>query len=493
MRQSGILMHIISLPGPGGIGTLGKEAYGFVDFLKASGMRLWQVLPVGPTGYGESPYQCSSTVAGNPMMISLERLVEEGLLTMRPEEQYVPAREDRIDYAAVAEHKERMLRRCFQESESKLAADMAEFAKSNHWVEDFALFTAVKRHFDNRMWSQWPDDGIRLRDADAIARYRAMLDEDVRYHTFVQLLFFRQWFALKQYANENGVQLFGDMPIYVAEDSADTWTHPEVFQMDKNRVPRRVAGVPPDYFSADGQMWGNPLYRWQWLRDNGFQWWIDRMAGMSKLFDVVRIDHFIGFANYFSIAHGAPNARNGRWIVGPGKKLFDTLRKALPELNIIAEDLGTVNDRVRKLLDYCAYPGMRVLSFGFGGDEDNPHLPENYVENSVVYTGTHDNDTVRGWIDTADEKSLKHAMEYLGFEKPEDGPAAFVEKVMASCADTCMIPMQDILGLDGSARMNLPGTIGGNWVWRMLPGAATPEVAARLNELNKRNNRRNFE
>ncbi len=491
MRQSGILMHIISLPGPGGIGTMGKEAKAFVDFLKASGMRLWQMLPVGPTGYGESPYQCSSTFAGNPMMISLEQLCEEGLLTMDASEQYVPEREDSINYDAVRAHKETMLRRCFNQSREKLADEVAEFVRSHHWAEDFALFTAVKRHFDQQMWSKWPDDGIRLREEAAVARYRRELDEEVQYHLFVQCLFFRQWFALKKYANDNGILLFGDMPIYVAEDSADTWTHPEVFQMDKNRVPRRVAGVPPDYFSADGQMWGNPLYRWQWLRDNGFGWWVDRMAGISSMFDVVRIDHFIGFANYFSIAHGAPNARNGRWIVGPGRKLFDTLREKLPNLNIIAEDLGTVNDRVRRLLDYCAYPGMRVLSFGFGAGEENPHLCDNYVENSVVYTGTHDNDTVRGWIDTADEESLKHAMEYLGFEKPEDGPAAFIKAVMASRADTCMIPMQDILGLDGKSRMNLPGTIGGNWMWRMLPGMLTEQLAERLMDLNESNNRRN--
>ena len=489
MRQSGILLHILSLPGQGGIGTMGKEARNFVDFLKKSGMRLWQMLPVGPTGYGESPYQCSSIFAGNPLMISLETLVEEGLLTMSSDEQFVPACEDQIDYEAVKPHKEAMLRRAFLQSEKNLADEIARFEKENTWVADFALFTAVKRHFDNQMWSKWPDDGIRLREADALLRYRAMLDEEVRYHTFVQYIFFKQWFALKKYANDNGVQLFGDMPIYVAEDSADTWTRPDVFQMDKNRVPRRVAGVPPDYFSADGQLWGNPLYRWQYLRDRGFDWWVDRMAAMGKLFDVVRIDHFIGFANYFSIAHGAPNARNGRWIVGPGKALFDTLRKALPGLNIIAEDLGSVNDRVRRLLDYCAYPGMRVLSFGFGAGDDNPHLADNYVENSVVYTGTHDNDTVRGWIDTADEESLQHAMEYLGFEKPEDGPAAFVEKVMESVADTCMVPMQDILGLDGSARMNLPGTIGGNWMWRMLPGAASAEVAERLHTLNVKTNR----
>ena len=491
MRQSGILMHILSLPGKGGVGTLGQEAYDFVDFLKASGMQLWQMLPVGPTGYGESPYQCSSIFAGNPLMISLPRLKEEGLLSFEESELFVPAREDQIDYAAVRANKELLLRRAFAQSEAKLADELADFRKNYTWVDDFSLFTAVKHHFDDKMWSQWPDVSIRLYEAEAVKHYRALLDEDVRYHTFVQYLFFRQWFALKEYANNNGVQLFGDMPIYVAEDSADTWTRPDVFQMDKNRVPRRVAGVPPDYFSADGQLWGNPLYRWTYLKERDFDWWIDRMAAMGKMYDLIRIDHFIGFANYFSIQHGAANARGGRWVIGPGKALFRAFRKHLPNLNIIAEDLGCVNDRVLDLLKFCGYPGMRVLTFGFSGEEDNVHLADNYVENSGVYTGTHDNDTVRGWIDNADEKTLAQAKEYLGFEEPEDGPAACVEKVMASVADRCVVPMQDVLGLGSEARMNLPGTIGGNWMWRMLPGTTTAALAARLNDLTTRTNRRN--
>ena len=490
MRRSGILMHISSLPGPGGIGSLGKEAYAFADFLKASGMAVWQVLPLGPTGYGESPYQSSSVFAGNPMLISCAALREAGLVAYDDGEEFTPDDPERVDYPAVRESKEKLLRRCFAQSEGKLQKELAAFRRENPWVEDFALFTALKARYGGVMWTKWPDREVRRRQPAALERCRRELDGEIRYHLFCQYLFFRQWFALKRYCNGLGIRLFGDMPIYVAEDSADTWTHPEAFQLDGEGVPKRVAGVPPDFFSADGQLWGNPLYRWFSLRLHGYGWWVERMAAMAKMYDIVRIDHFIGFVNYYSVPQGAPNARTGKWIIGPGKSLFRTLEKKIPGLNIVAEDLGCVNDRVRRLLTAVGYPGMRVLSFGFGGGEDNPHLPANYVTNSVVYTGTHDNDTVRGWIDTADDAALAQARQLLGFDKPEDGPAAFVRAVLASRADTAMIPMQDVLGLGGWARMNRPGTIGNNWLWRMAPGAATPELAQRLRRENEATNRR---
>ena len=490
MRRSGILMHISSLPGPGGIGSLGKEAYAFADFLKASGMAVWQVLPLGPTGYGESPYQSSSVFAGNPMLISCAALREAGLVAYDDGEEFTPDDPERVDYPAVRESKEKLLRRCFAQSEGKLQKELAAFCRENPWVEDFALFTALKARYGGVMWTKWPDREVRRRQPAALERCRRELDGEIRYHLFCQYLFFRQWFALKRYCNGLGIRLFGDMPIYVAEDSADTWTHPEAFQLDGEGVPKRVAGVPPDFFSADGQLWGNPLYRWFSLRLHGYGWWVERMAAMAKMYDIVRIDHFIGFANYYSVPQGAPNARTGKWIIGPGKSLFRTLERKIPGLNIVAEDLGCVNDRVRRLLTAVGYPGMRVLSFGFGGGEDNPHLPANYVTNSVVYTGTHDNDTVRGWIDTADDTALAQARQLLGFDKPEDGPAAFVRAVLASRADTAMIPMQDVLGLGGWARMNRPGTIGNNWLWRMAPGAATPELAQRLRRENEATNRR---
>ena len=490
MRRSGILMHISSLPGPGGIGSLGKEAYAFADFLKASGMAVWQVLPLGPTGYGESPYQSSSVFAGNPMLISCAALREAGLVAYDDGEEFTPDDPERVDYPAVRESKEKLLRRCFAQSEGKLQKELAAFRRENPWVEDFALFTALKARYGGVMWTKWPDREVRRRQPAALERCRRELDGEIRYHLFCQYLFFRQWFALKRYCNGLGIRLFGDMPIYVAEDSADTWTHPEAFQLDGEGVPKRVAGVPPDFFSADGQLWGNPLYRWFSLRLHGYGWWVERMAAMAKMYDIVRIDHFIGFVNYYSVPQGAPNARTGKWIIGPGKSLFRTLERKIPGLNIVAEDLGCVNDRVRRLLTAVGYPGMRVLSFGFGGGADNPHLPANYVTNSVVYTGTHDNDTVRGWIGTADDAALAQARQLLGFDKPEDGPAAFVRAVLASRADTAMIPMQDVLGLGGWARMNRPGTIGNNWLWRMAPGAATPELAQRLRRENEATNRR---
>lgn len=485
MRQSGILMHISSLPGPGGIGSLGQEAYDFADFLKASGMQLWQVLPMGPTGYGESPYQSSSVFAGNPMLISCARLKEEGLLDYLPVEEFIPEDPSRVDFPAVRKNKDMLLRRCFAASEGKLSKELAAFVQDAPWAEDFALFTAIKAHFAGIMWSQWPDEAIRTRKPERVAHYRRLLDKEVRYHIFCQYLFQRQWQALKSYCNGLGIELLGDMPIYVAEDSADTWTHPEVFQLDKNLVPKRVAGVPPDYFSADGQLWGNPLYRWTYLRLHGYGWWVERMRHMARMYDVIRIDHFIGFANYYSVPHGAPNARSGKWIIGPGKSLFRTFKKKLPGLNIIAEDLGCLSPRVYKLLDYVKYPGMKVLTFAFGGESDNPHLPANYTENCVAYTGTHDNDTVLGWAAAQDESTLAQAQGLLGFTDIQDAPEAFIRAVMDSRAQTAMFPMQDILHLPGSARMNMPGTIGGNWLWRMLPGAATQALAQHLLELNQ--------
>lgn len=491
MRQSGILLHISSLPGPGGIGSLGQEAYDFADFLKSSGMSIWQVLPMGPTGYGESPYQSSSVFAGNPMLISTRKLRKDGLLDYSDEEEFVPADLSKVDFPAVRASKEALLRKCFEQSEQKLAKKLAAFKAEEPWVEDFALFTAVKQHFDNVMWTKWPDEGIRRHRQSDVRKYKALLDTEVRYHIFCQYLFSKQWYAFKAYCNRKGIQLFGDMPIYVAEDSADTWTHPEVFQLDKDRIPTKVAGVPPDLFSEDGQLWGNPLYRWRSLKLNGYGWWVERMAHMAKMYDIIRIDHFIGFANYYSIDHGAENARGGEWIVGPGKALFDTLNEKVPGITIVAEDLGVVNARVKRLLKYVGYPGMRVLAFGFGGGEKNPHRTTNYVKNSVAYTGTHDNDTVLGWIASADAESLADAKKFLGFDKPEDAPEAFIRSVMGSVSDTAVLLMQDVLGLDGSCRMNLPGTTGSNWLWRMLPDAASKAQAKRLKALNKEYDRGN--
>ena len=491
MRTSGILMHITSLPSPGGIGSMGQEAYDFADFLQACGARVWQVLPVGPTGYGESPYQSTSCFAGNPLLISCARLRDEGLLSYEDSEEYAPENPESVDYAGVKANKEMLLRRCFAQSREKLEGQVREFVAANPWAEDFALFTAVKAHFKEAMWTQWPDRGAKNRKLKTLADYEGKLDEEVRFQVWCQYIFSVQWQALKKYCNDLGILLFGDMPIYVAEDSADTWTHPDVFQLDRNRVPKRVAGVPPDYFCADGQLWGNPLYRWTYLRLRGYDWWVKRMEHMHKMYDIVRVDHFIGFANYYSVPHGAPNARSGKWVIGPGKALFKKLKKAIPGMDIVAEDLGEVNDRVRDLIAFTGYPGMKVLTFAFGGDEKNIHLPANIPENTAYYTGTHDNQTTLAWAEGAPEEEMKLAMKVVGFDRKEDAVWALIGCVLKSRARIAVVPMQDVLELGAFATMNHPGIMGGNWQWRMKPGAATPQIAARLKKLNEEANRRN--
>ena len=490
MRTSGILMHISSLPSSGGIGSMGPEAFAFADFLQASGMRIWQVLPIGPTGYGESPYQSSSVFAGNPLLISCSVLRKEGLMDYSDDEEFSPEDPEKVDYDAVRKNKEMLLRRCYAQSRNKLTAQMEEFCTTNSWVYDFALFIALKQHFGGQMWTKWPDADIRRRKPDALKKYRNELKDEIDYHVFCQYLFRRQWFSLKKYCNDHSVMLFGDMPIYVAEDSADTWTHPEIFQLDRDLIPKRVAGVPPDYFSADGQLWGNPLYRWTYLRFcRGFDWWIDRMKGMATLYDMIRIDHFIGFANYYSVKNGMPNARKGKWVIGPRKALFKRLEREMPGIRIIAEDLGCVNKRVQRLLDWCGYPGMKVLTFGFDSDESNPHYIGHYQKNTVAYTGTHDNDTVLGWAEKADPKALAFAEKTLGFSGAAEAPEAFIRGLFKSPCDTVIVPMQDVLGLDGSARMNYPGLTGGNWLWRMKPDQLSLDLSMRLYNLNKETDR----
>ncbi len=490
MRQSGILMHISSLPGPDGIGSLGQEAFDFADFLREAGMTIWQVLPMGPTGYGESPYQSTSVYAGNPLLISIDRLVGDGLMEAPAEARFVPEDPETVDYAAVRARKMSLLRAGFAASEKRLAQELKRFEAEHDWVRGFALFTALKQRFGGRKWNEWPDKAASRRESAAMERYGRELDEEIRFHIWCQYVFDRQWRALKAYCNGLGISLFGDMPIYAAEDSADAWLHPEVFQLNRDGQPKRVAGVPPDYFSEDGQLWGNPLYRWTWLKFHGYGWWVARMARMAEMYDIVRVDHFIGFANYYSIPYGAPNARGGKWVIGPGKALFKKLRKKLPDLNVVAEDLGEVNDRVRRLIAWTGYPGMRVLQFAFGGDDTNIHLPAVISENTAYYTGTHDNLTVRAWAENASAEELKHAAQVVGFKTVEEAPWAMVRMVMMSKARIAVAPMQDILGLGAAATMNHPGTVGGNWLWRMKEGAATPELARRLNALNKESKRK---
>ena len=477
-RKSGVLLHITSLPSPGGIGTLGREAYEFVDWLEKAGFGIWQTLPVGPTGFGESPYQSMCTHAGNTLMIDLRMLKEDGLLS--DAESYL---RDTADMEEIKRLKQRALRRSFRESFSRVCWDVYAFIEEHPHLDDYALFMAVRDYFNGKKWKDWPDNSIRMRDGAALTEYKRLLQENVDYYRYTQYLFFTQWRALRQYANGKGIELFGDMPIYVAEDSSDTWADPEIFQLDRDRRPVKVAGVPPDYFSEDGQLWGNPLYNWRTLRKQHFDWWIDRFRTMGELFDIVRVDHFIGFANYYTIKAGSVNARVGRWEKAPGFRLFRQVQKRLPELTVIAEDLGIVSKRVKRLLRYCGYPGMKVLCFGFDSDEANPHFPLNISENCVFYTGTHDNDTVRGWWEHASDRTKDFARGYL----PERSQItdSMIEAVLGSIADRAIIPMQDILALDGSARMNTPGTVGGgNWRWRM---SASPVLCERTDELREMN------
>lgn len=488
MRNAGILLHISSLPGAGGIGSLGKNAYAFADFLQKAGMRIWQVLPCGPVGYGESPYQSMSTFAGNPMLVDLEALVEDGLLPALPDEYAAMTDNEHIDFERVRRVKSAALEEAFAHFSDHKALNA--FIAENDWVPGYALFAAIKEHFGGISWLRWPDEGARMRSPETLARYGDTLRERVRYHAFVQMLFFSQWRALKEYANARGVSLFGDMPIYIAEDSADMWQNPEQFQLDGERRPLRVAGVPPDYFSADGQLWGNPLYDWKRMRRDGYRWWIARMRGAQRMYDMVRVDHFIGFANYYAVRAGMTTARYGVWRVGPGRDLFIRLQRALPGLSIIAEDLGVVGPRVKKLLKFCGYPGMKVLQFGFDGGEDNPHHPRNIVRNCIAYTGTHDNDTARGWWETSAWESAKGYARYvMGMNEHDDISWKMIETVFSSQANTAIAPMQDFLCFGHDMRMNLPGTTGGNWGWRMRSCAMSDELCQSIRALNERNGR----
>ncbi|MBQ4620405.1 MAG: 4-alpha-glucanotransferase [Clostridia bacterium] len=481
MRQSGVLLHITSLPTEGMFGTLGKEAYQFVDWLRKAGMSIWQVLPVGPTGYGESPYQSTCTHAGSIYMIDLDTLKKEGLLT-DDADLYSNAKELNFENAK-ARHL-RALKKSFEESYARLKDEVSQFIDTHPSLNDYSLFMAVKDYFGGKMWTEWPDIAIRMREEKAIEHYGRILGDEVNFYKYTQYLFFKQWTSLKSYANKNGISIFGDIPIYVSEDSSDTWANPEIFQLDRDRRPVKVAGVPPDYFSEDGQLWGNPLYDWKKLKKTGYAWWINRLKTTLELYDMVRVDHFIGFANYYSIRAGAPNARVGKWEKAPGKHFFSNVKRKLPELNVIAEDLGVISKRVKRLLRFCGYPGMKVLSFGFDGGQDNPHFLANITENSICYTGTHDNDTLIGWWNQLSEETKKYAKENL----PERDTISdsMIEAALGSPARIAVIPMQDILKLDGSARMNTPGTVGGsNWRWRMQKGALTDELADKYRELNE--------
>ncbi|HEY9285828.1 MAG TPA: 4-alpha-glucanotransferase [Pyrinomonadaceae bacterium] len=500
-RASGVLLHPTSLPGPLGVGDLGREARRFADFLADAGQTLWQVLPLGPTGYADSPYQSFSAHAGNALLVSPDLLVEDGLLDkadLEPAPQFDP---DRADYGAAIEFKGRLHARAFENFRggrgAALRADFDEFREREAgWLEDYALFRALKSERGEVSWAEWERSLVR-REPGALAAARERLRDRIEAQRFRQFLFFRQWRALRAYCRERGIKIVGDIPIFVAHDSSDVWARPDLFKLDERGRPRVVAGVPPDYFSRTGQLWGNPLYEWDAHLAEGFAWWIERFRGTLKVVDILRVDHFRGFAAAWEIPAGDKTAERGSWVGAPGRQLFGAVREALGELPIIAEDLGVITPDVEELRDRFGFPSMRIMQFGFN---EPPHLPHNYARNMCVYTGTHDNDTTAGWFNSEAgvgstrtgeqiERERRSALDYLASDGREIN-WDFIRAVFASVADTAIVPAQDILGLGSEARMNLPATTSGNWAWRFRAGALTREHAARLrhfSELYERN------
>ena len=482
-RSSGILLPVFSLPSNYGIGTMGKAAYDFIDFLEKAGQRWWQILPVGPTSYGDSPYQSFSTFAGNPYFIDLDLLVEDGLLTRREITRYKwgddPAR---VDYGVIYQNRFKVLKKAADRGVPRDAEAFAAFRRENGaWLENYALYMAVKRHFGMKSWLEWEDEDIRLRRNGAVERYREALRDDVDFFAYLQFLFYKQWEALRAYAHEKGVGIIGDLPIYVAMDSADVWSEPWWFQLDEKNVPVEVAGVPPDYFTADGQLWGNPLYRYDEMKKDGFGWWIRRVGGAAKLYDVLRIDHFRGFESYWAVPYGEKTAKIGRWVKGPGMDLVGVLTSWFGDVEFIAEDLGLLTPEVKKLLRDSGLPGMRVLEFAFDPDDEaGDYLPHRYPVNCVCYAGTHDNETLQEWRRKAPRRTLSFAKKYLGLNRDEGFNAGILRGGMSSVAALFVAQLQDWLNLGPEARINTPGTPSGNWQWRLLPGQASDATAERI-------------
>ena len=496
-RSSGILLHPTSLPGPFGIGDLGPEAYAFADFLEAAGQSLWQVLPLGPTGYGDSPYACYSAFAGNTLLISPEQLLAEGLLTQDELANFPQFEAERVDFEVVHQHKDAILRSAFgsfkRAANPELRNAFAKFCVQHvSWLDDYALFRALKDEHRGAAWNEWEPPLVR-REPSALETARLKLSEEIEAQKFYQFLFFRQWSALKADCNKRGIKLVGDIPIFVAHDSADVWTNPDQFKLNEDGTPIVVAGVPPDYFSATGQLWGNPLYNWMHMQADGFKWWIDRVRATLQTFDIARIDHFRGFAACWEIPGGDKTAERGRWVTAPGKELFTAIRNALGQVPIIAEDLGVITPDVEALRDGFGFPGMRILQFGFSSDTKNIDLPHNYHKNVVVYTGTHDNDTAVGWFSsvagegsTRDAQQIEREREFCLKYLHTTGQEIhwdFIRTVLASVANTAIVPLQDVLGLATEARMNLPNSTAGNWAWRFKSGALTEAICDRLRGL----------
>ena len=485
MRSSGVLMHITSLPSPYGIGTMGKEAYAFVDFLKKAGQSYWQILPLTPTGYGDSPYQSCSAFAGNYYLIDLDTLVKDGLLK-KEDLQGITwfEKETKTDYGKLYNNRRSVLKKAFARFEED--DDYKTFCRANgNWLPDFCLFMALKDAAGGKIWLEW-DEKLKHRDPDTLWETRKELKNEIRFYSFIQYQFYKQWEALRSYAHKNDIQIIGDVPIYVPLDSADVWSNPELFQLDKDLYPTAVAGCPPDPFCEDGQLWGNPLYRWDVLKKDGYVWWINRMQAAQKLYDVVRLDHFRGFASYWSVPYGDPTAREGKWVKGPGIHFINAVKAQLPELKLIAEDLGFLTQEVLDLRDESDLPGMKVLGFAFDSREPSDYLPYTYIPNTVCYTGTHDNMTMRQWLETADADAVAYATEYMHLNEKEGMVWGVIRTAMSSVSDLCVVLMQDYLDLGAEARMNFPGTMSdANWTWRAKSGYITDQLAERILAMTK--------
>ena len=494
-RQSGVLMHISSLPGKYGIGSFGQSAYDFVDFLVRTKQRYWQILPLGTTSYGDSPYQSFSAFAGNTYFIDFDILIEEGLLN-EADVKGADFGDDprKVDYAKIFDARRPIMEKAvarFLKADD--LSDYESFVKQNAaWLEVFAEYMAIKEHFDNLAWTEWPDEAIRRREAASLASYREKLADKLTYHRVTQYLFFKQWLRLKAYANEHHIEIVGDMPIYVAADSADVWAQPHFFKTDAVGKPTCVAGCPPDEFSETGQLWGNPIYDWEAMDKDGYAWWIERLRESFKIYDIVRIDHFRGFESYWEVPAGSETSASGKWVKGPDYKLFAAVKEALGDLNIIAEDLGFMTDEVIELRERTGFPGMKILQFAFNPDDesiDSPHLAPN---NSVMYTGTHDNNTVLGWYkDEIDDATRQYMAQYTNRKEYETVPHAMLRTIFSSVSFMAIATMQDLLELDSAARMNYPSTIGGNWTWRMTAEELNPIVEGELYSLTKTYRRMN--
>lgn len=493
MRKSGILLPISSLPSKYGIGCFDKAAYKFVDDLVDAKQTYWQILPLGITGYGDSPYQSFSTFAGNPYFISLDEFVEAGYLNKEdlPEEDI---NSDYVDYEYLYNNRYPLLRKAYVHSHIDENEDFKKYCEDNKWwLDDYALFMAIKATYDNQGWEVWPQE-LRLRNKDVLNKKKEKLADEINYHKFLQYSVWTQWYALRDYANSKGVEIVGDIPIYVAFDSSDVWCHPELFQLDPDVYPTAVAGVPPDGFSADGQLWGNPLYDWKKHKETGYAWWIQRMAYCKKAYDIVRIDHFRGFDEYFSIPYGDKTAVNGHWEKGPGYDLFKTIEASLGKINVIAEDLGYLTDTVIQMVADCGYPGMKVFEFAFDSRDSsgaNNYLPHNYTENSVVYTGTHDNETMMSWLNNIQKEERQMLKDYLHTDSDDDVTLVdmSIDCIMESKSDKCIIPIQDYLKLGNEARINQPNTLGNNWKWRLHKNDFNDELKQRMSQITKMTNR----